>query len=439
MRIDNLSLPANNVIKSHVLSALTRYWGDQEEWIATLPIPRYSAGVISDVLRLRSISVPAWAEHCAVDGHLLVPVEACPGGDDWTEVDWWLAIFLLLECWHERAWEKKYGCFHSYSFRLKDWDARVWDRAWVNRMGLFLRAWAERSGICCEKNCFEALPTAEILMTHDVDAVNKTLPIRIKQGVFNFYNAIRCCARGDFYQAYQKMQTAWRFAFSTDEYWTFEKLIESERQLGIKAHFNFYVKLGRRNFKSWLFDPGYSIEAPAVRDLLKELKVKGAQIGLHPAYDAWSDSEKIKVQKECLEGVSGEQIVSCRQHWLRFSWNKTWSSQQAAGIQNDTTLMFNDRPGFRNSSALNWSPWCQTSNRRHGLTALPSVLMDSHFYDYSSLNSAERQSEMKKWVDEVRVVSGQVAVLWHPHTLGDDYGWGEGFQELLSLVGEAAV
>ena len=39
----------------------------------------------------------------------------------------------MLEGWHERIWEKVHGCIHSYSFRLKGWDTRAWDHAWVNR------------------------------------------------------------------------------------------------------------------------------------------------------------------------------------------------------------------------------------------------------------------------------------------------------------------
>ena len=48
----------------------------------------------------------------------------------------------MLECWHERIWEKKFGPIHSYSFRLKGWDNRVWDYAWVNRIALFLKSWS---------------------------------------------------------------------------------------------------------------------------------------------------------------------------------------------------------------------------------------------------------------------------------------------------------
>ena len=61
-------------------------------------------------------------------------------------------------------------------------------------------------------------------------------------------------------------------------------------------------------------------------------------------------------------------------------------------LGHDTTLMFNDRP----------------------------------------MNTTARQNEVQFWLEECRAVRGQVAVLWHPHTLTAEYAWGEGFQQTLT-------
>jgi hypothetical protein len=81
---------------------------------------------------------------------------------------------------------------------------------------------------------------------------------------------------------------------------------------------------------------------------------------------------------------------------------------------------------------LSWQPWGydQTSE----INELPTVLMDSQFYDYQTLDSFQRRASLKHWIDEVKVVGGEVAVLWHPHTLTKDYGWREGFLALLEVV-----
>lgn len=59
------------------------------------------------------------------------------------------------------------------------------------------------------------------------------------------------------------------------------------------------------------------------------------------------------------------------------------------------------------------------------------VFMDSHFYDYLDLERDARVPEMKRWLDEIRFVRGQASVIWHTHVLTGDYGWGEGFEQLV--------
>jgi hypothetical protein len=104
-------------------------------------------------------------------------------------------------------------------------------------------------------------------------------------------------------------------------------------------------------------------------------------------------------------------------------------------LRHDTTLMFNDRPGFRTAAALSWHPWDQRQQAPHRIRVTPSILMDSHLYDYQPRAPAGRRDAIAGWLAEVRQVGGQAAVVWHPHTLSDDYGWAAGFDELLMAIG----
>ena len=61
-------------------------------------------------------------------------------------------------------------------------------------------------------------------------------------------------------------------------------------------------------------------------------------------------------------------------------------------------------------------------------------MMDSHFYDYSFMTDLEREANMSEWINEIKFVKGDSAVLWHPHTLTNDYGWENGFLQLLKLI-----
>jgi len=437
MPVEAVHLPDSERIRDHVITALGCYWSVDPKGVAGLPIAQKSAVVpISGPLRLVEIQLPEWAVDCGVKGALLAPAEAVGEAGSWQHTDWWLSAFLLLEAWHERAWEQEHGPIHSYSFRLKGWDERAWQHAWVNRIGLFLRQWAIQQSGEDGADKIGPLPKTQIHMTHDVDAVAKTLPIRLKQGAFNLFNAAQSLRRGQFRQTAERLRKANRFLLGKEDWWTFDQLQQLEADSGIRATYHFHADPQPKNLKRWLFDPGYDIASPKLKALLSQLAEQGHTIGLHPGFETWQDAEQIAAQRTRVEQSAGVQVTHCRQHWLRFSWQSTWMAQQTAGLTHDTTLMFNDRPSFRNSSALAWHPWHSASATALNLTALPSVLMDSHFYDYQPMTPVAREMAMRHWLQECYRVGGEIAVLWHPHTLTTDYGWSDGFRDAVKLTKE---
>jgi len=55
------------------------------------------------------------------------------------------------------------------------------------------------------------------------------------------------------------------------------------------------------------------------------------------------------------------------------------------------------------------------------------------------MTADQRQQSIQHWLGECQAVHGQVAVLWHPHTLSQDYGWSQGFKETIANLGETRV
>ena len=141
-------------------------------------------------------------------------------------------------------------------------------------------------------------------------------------------------------------------------------------------------------------------------------------------------------ERKHLETALDASVTTCRQHWLRFSFADTWRCQEVAGLKQDMTLGFNDRPGFRNGSALAFRPWNGEKRCSMDIVSIPMVMMDSHFYDYKQLREEEVTIEMTKWVREIKEVHGQATVIWHQRVMSQDYGWEDGYKSLLTLVSE---
>jgi hypothetical protein len=425
--------------RRYVIEAGRRYWPRAEELVDGLPVIEAADGGSEPIPpRLTEVEAPEWARDVAAQGVFLVPshtVVAGPG-PPWQRTDWWRAIFWFLSGSAERVHEAAHGVIHSYSARLSGWDERLWTRAWVNRMALFLRRWASRAAGRAEDEAFGPLPAAELILTHDVDAIRKTLAIRVKQSAFCAFNAGRRLAGGRLSRSAAKLAQAGRFLFAAGDYWCFDTIAALEEARGLRSHFNFYAgRNGRRSGpRERLFDPGYAADEPRLKRSAQELHRRGWAIGLHPSFASWGDPGRIAEERDRLERSLGLAVTSCRQHWLRFSWGATWRAQQEAGLALDTTLGFNDRPGFRNGAALRFRPWDEAAGRPLRLEAIPLVLMDSHLYDYADLPEEQRHQEMARWVDEVRLVRGTATLLWHQQTFARDYGWAQGFHELVAMV-----
>ncbi|NER94649.1 MAG: hypothetical protein F6J86_12545 [Symploca sp. SIO1B1] len=425
------------------VKALVRYWPHREEIILQLPIPQVQLELLRDLSlqslppQLKLVELPDWAREIGVEGKLLVPAHLIleQKGVPWQQTDWLAVIFWYLSGLAEQAFEQRYGPIHSYSFRLKGWDSRLWERAWVNRIALFLRRWAAREQGISEESLFGALPQPEVILTHDVDAVTKTTAIRLKQTVFHLFGAVRNFSQGKLSASWKKLLKAGAFFISQDNYWYFDTITALEAKYGVRSYFNIYGGLASKlNFKKLLIDPSYDVHELRLKQQLQAMHARGWKIGLHQSSAAWEDAALMQQERQQVEAALEFPVTSCRQHWLYFSWEKTWQAQQAAGLRLDSTLGFNNRSGFRTGAALRYCPWNIESQSPMSLEMIPMVLMDSHLYDYGDLEDNQRRQEMRYWIEEIYQVKGTASVIWHQRVMSPDYDWYQSYQNLLDYL-----
>lgn len=380
------------------------------------------------------IRLPDWAHDLEVHGKgLLVDRSSLTKNDhgDWQDVDWWSAAFHYLNGTYERQMENSKGApLHSYSYRLANTHLDLFEYAWVNRIFLFLRRWAAHEKGVDEHSIFPPLQRENIVLTHDIDYVSKTIPLILKKSLFDCLKFCKACASLQFFEAIKIITKSFKFATTPKKYNFFETMLQMEKRSGYTSIFHFYGGKKARN-QSWLFDPSYAIQD--VIQPIKKIQQMGGIIGLHPSYHCWDDADYFKIQKQSVEDISKKPVTHIRQHWLRFSWKTTWKEQAKAGLSLDTTLMWNDRPGFRNGTAMRFSP-LNGNVKLPNFHALPTIIMDSHFFDYSVDSDDQQFQRLKHYLDEVRFVGGEAAIVWHHRVFDPETGWGPLYQRLLNEI-----
>lgn len=417
-----VKVPNRQIRKDHMIGCLKKYWPCDEEIenIKKLNIKMKSFRKITLPLKMVPIDMPYFAYGLGKNNIFYIPEDALDLKKnqklDWRNVDWWLVTFLLMECVHERAWEYKYGSIHSYSWRLNNWDNIVWDYAWVNRIAIFIRFWALNKNL---NNNYGYQIVKQVRMTHDLDAVQKTMPIVIKQTTLSIFNFLKSISQFKFNLALNKLIQTYKFLFAKDDWDNILKMITKEKNLKFKPLINIHVKKRIRGPLTWLLDPSYEIKEKKLLSHLREILSHGCEIGLHPGFFSFSKSKEILREKIALENSLSINVFSVRQHWLKFCWEKTWDAQYKAGLVKDFTVMFNDRSGFRNSSALNFSSFY--SNKKHH--SLSTSFMDSH--DFKNINHI---------LKEINLIRGETSILWHSHTISEIYGWESDWEKCLELI-----
>ncbi len=405
--------------------------------VASLNIPSTDAAAPRP--HFSHIALPDWAVDIGVGNPagLLAPSDCILPGDGppWLRCDWWRTLFYFLTGEAERAFEAEHGPVHSYALRLPDNLAPVFDRAWCNRIMLFLRRYGAYTASVAEDDAFGTKPGPILHLTHDVDAVAKTLPIRIKKAAFDGFNVMRAGMRGQFRQAMGHAGRGVAYFFRRADYWYIDQIAALEAGHGLTSVFNVYGGRGswRRSPRRILLDPGYDVADQKIAIALRTLTQSGFGVGLHQSFDAWKNADGMQREKNRVEEAIHCPVTICRQHWLRFSWYDTWAAQERAGFALDMTLGFNDRPGFRNGAALRLPAWIAARNASsQSLSTVPLMLMDSHLFDYGLMEPDARRHAIDHWLDELAFTGGEASVVWHQRVFHpQDYGWGTDYEYLL--------
>ena len=144
-------------------------------------------------------------------------------------------------------------------------------------------------------------------------------------------------------------------------------------------------------------------------DDIKQLQKSDWEIGLHTDPSSINDLDKIRLEKEKLESISGKQIIGNRVHYLNYN----------SGLPEKLTKL-----GFSYDSSLRYSKDIIDDkemgySRINGIIEFPVTLMDAYLFTYMKIQEDKIISEFQKTLDLGRSLSENnvISVLWHDNVL----------------------
>jgi len=241
-----------------------------------------------------------------------------------------------------------------------------------------------------------------VCLTHDVDRVHKSY-----QYISHFVRNIR---RGNFRSAMNQITSIARKLQGDEPYWNFDRIMEIERNLGVKSTFFFL----NEQKKACLFSPNewklywgrYDIKDKRIVEVIKKLDAEGWEIGVHGSYNSYRDFEMMREEKETLEEILGKRVHGISQHYCNLEIPITWEYQEKLGFSYDASIGFVTDIGFRWGTCHPFHPFNPVDGRILSLWELPIIIMDN-------------ACAYKSWHDIMEIINtverynGLLLLRWH--------------------------
>jgi hypothetical protein len=216
-----------------------------------------------------------------------------------------------------------------------------------------------------------------------------------------------------------------------DPYDAFEWMDNLNRQFDLKPVYFFLVANKTA---------GYDKNIIPSKKQMKELILRHSNIysiGIHPSWQSNDDEEKLKTEILKLGHISGKQIHSSRQHYIRFTLPKTYRQLLNAGISYDYSMGYGSINGFRASVATPFYWYDLEKEEQTSLMIYPFCFMEANSFYEQKFSPQQALEELKHYYNVVKSVDGTLITIWHNHFLGTAKmfkGWKEIYEQFFSLV-----
>jgi hypothetical protein len=160
------------------------------------------------------------------------------------------------------------------------------------------------------------------------------------------------------------------------------------------------------------FDSGYDPSHRRITALIRFFHTQGVEMGVHPSYESFESSARLRSEVFALRSLLGEQRLGGRQDYLRWS-PQSWIHWDSLGLAYDASVGFADHIGFRAGTSYPFRPWLLSESREAHLLEIPLLAMDSTLQGYMKLKPDQALVKLRECVARCRSVGGVFTLVWH--------------------------
>jgi len=229
-------------------------------------------------------------------------------------------------------------------------------------------------------------------------------------------------------------------------HWHFGSWIEMERELNVRAAFNFVSRHGSPvEYMLGRPDPFYDVQSDRFRNLFSWLSDQGCEIGLHASYRACENLETFMAEKQALELAAGTTVRGNRHHYWHLDHDAPESTlmiHEQAGLMYDTSLSHERYVGWRRGLSWPYFPFHQDQRRELRTLQIPTVWMDDQLFGYKSDNHGDRKAILRTLLDRTVEQGGCFLIDVHDYVYDDVLfpGWTATYRSLWAhLVGRGDI
>ena len=264
--------------------------------------------------------------------------------------------------------------------------------------------------------------------TYDID---EAYAYRHKQWWRTTGGMIRSLVKGE----WSMLRERWSVVFGKrkDPFDSFKWMDQLHQQFDLQPIYFFLI--AKRTGK---YDKNISPSKRSMQDLIREHS-DHYPIGIHPSWQSGDDPEKLKLEILKLGHISGRQINSSRQHFIRFTLPQTYRQLVDIGIGSDFSMGYGSINGFRASVASPFFWFDLGKEEQTKLLLYPFCFMEANSFYEQRLSSQQAFEELKHYFVVVKSVNGTLVTIWHNSFLGTAAqfeGWREMYKKFISLVKE---